>query len=380
MEMSDIFDYILWRGDLTFSQTGLNCVDSLIFSQMAYFPLDGLWSEAENGKVTIGEACRRLHEKENLGETIPYHLEKDRELFRVMADSLRFGNLVLRDFVNWIDTEKEKQFAAVTVELPDSVCIIYRGTDNTLVGWKEDFNMSFSTPVPAQIDAVKYIHMISDRVMDDFIVCGHSKGGNLAVYAALFCDDPIRKRIKQIYNHDGPGFDGRVVPRTAFLSLAGKLHTFVPQSSVIGMLMDHEENYIVVKSRQIGVLQHDLYSWEVMGPDFVRLESVTDGSRFVDRTIKEWLSRMNSSQRETFIDTLFSVLGAADISSFTEMKDNVLKHSSAIMRAILELEPETRRAMLKILYQLVDSAQDTIPEFLPEKMIWGSKQNAEKKK
>ena len=239
--MSDIFDYILWRGDLTFSQTGLNCVDSLIFSQMAYFPLDHLWGKDENGKVTIREAYKRLQEEEERGHTIQYHLERDRELFPAMAESRRFGNLVLMDFVNRIDTEIEKQFAAVTVKLLDSTCIIYRGTDNTLVGWKEDFNMSFSTPVPAQIDAVKYLQMISEKVQDALIVCGHSKGGNLAVYASLFCSDSVGRRIRQIYNHDGPGFDGRVVSRTRLLALAGKLHTFVPQSSVIGMLLDHED-------------------------------------------------------------------------------------------------------------------------------------------
>ena len=364
--MSDIFDYIRWRGDLTFLQDDLNCVDCLIFSQMAYFPLDGLWKEEEDEAVNIQEAFRRVKKKEKQGEQIFWHMEKDPALFEAMASSKRFGSLLLRDFENRIEPEAEKQFAAVTVLIPGAACVVYRGTDNTLVGWKEDFNMSFSTPVPSQTDAAKYIRRIAALEPGPLIVCGHSKGGNLAVYASLFCEEEIRRRILAVYNNDGPGFDGRVVPKDTFRLLEGRLHTFVPQSSVIGMLMEHEENYTVVHSVQTGIFQHELYSWEVLGPDFVRLESVTEGSRFLDQTIKEWLLRMDSSQRETFVDTLFSVLGASGASTFTELKEDILKNFGAILKAMVKVDPKTRSAILGILSQLVDSAQDTIPGFLRE--------------
>lgn len=365
--MGDIFDYIRWRGDLHFSQDGFHPVDSLIFSQMAYFPMDDLWTGEENGCLNIREAFQRIKKKEENGETIPWHMEKDPKLFEAMASSARFGELVLRDFVNRIEPEAEKQFAAVTVLLPDAACVVFRGTDDTLIGWKEDFNMSFSTPVPAQTDAAKYIRRISMAVPEPLIVCGHSKGGNLAVYASLFCEETVRRRITAVYNNDGPGFDGRVVPKETFRILDGRMHTFVPQSSVIGMLMEHEKNYTVVRSRQLGIFQHDLYSWEVLGADFVRLKSTTDGSRFFDRTMKEWLLRMDSVQRETFIDTLFSVLGAAGVSTFSELKDDLLKNSGAIVKAAMRVDPKTRKVILEILSQLVNSAQDTIPDFLPGK-------------
>ncbi len=365
--MSDIFDYIRWRVDLHFSQDGFHPVDSLIFSQMSYFPMDHLWAEEENGCVDIREAYRRIKKKEENGEPILWHMEKDPKLFEAMAASERFGGLILRDFENRIEPEAEKQFAAVTVLLPDAACVVYRGTDNTLVGWKEDFNMSFSTPVPAQTDAAKYIRRIALSVRGPLIVCGHSKGGNLAVYASLFCEEEVRRRIKAVYNNDGPGFDGRVVPEETFRILDERLHTFVPQSSVIGMLMETEKNYTVVHSRQLGIFQHDLYSWEVLGKDFIRMKSITDGSRFIDRTLKEWLQRMDSVQRETFIDTLFSVLGAAGVSTFSELKDDLLKNSGAIVKAAMRVDPKTRKVILEILSQLVNSAQDTLPDFLPGK-------------
>lgn len=310
--MADSFDYIKWRGDLSFEQDSVNCVDGLIFSQMAYFPFDGLWGDEENGNVTLAEAQKRLWQRIELGENPHFQFEKNKALFQAMAESRRYGGLKLRDFVNRIEPEKEKQFAAVTVLLPGGAFIAYRGTDNTIVGWNEDFNMSFTTPVPSQIDALEYfaceVEVLDAAAADaagdiengsraKFWLGGHSKGGNLAMYAGLFCDDQLRSRIEAVYSNDGPGFDGAVVKNEMFELLEGRLHSFVPQSSVIGMLMEHEEDYVVVQSRQIGIMQHDPFSWDVMGADFVRLDSVSESSKFIDKTIKEWLSKVEPSQR-----------------------------------------------------------------------------------
>ena len=161
--MADIFDYITWRGDMTFEQDGVNCVDALIFSQMAYFPMDRLWGMEEDGIITIRQVQERLQEKLNQGEHVEFHMEKDEKLFHAMALSRRFGELALSGFVNIIDAEEEKQFAAVTVHLPESLFLLFRGTDCTFVGWNEDLNMSFSTPVPAQVEAVNYFEKTAER-------------------------------------------------------------------------------------------------------------------------------------------------------------------------------------------------------------------------
>ena len=370
--MADIFDYIIWRGDLTFDQAPLNCVDSLIFSQMAYFPFDGLWGSDEDGEITLAEAQARLWHRMEQRETPRFQMEKDLKLFPAMARSRRFGSLKLRDFVNRIDLAQEKQFAAITVLLPEGAFIAYRGTDNTLVGWNEDFNMSFTTPVPAQIDAAKYFAQAASRIPGKIWLGGHSKGGNLAVYAGLFCEDVLRERIAVVYSNDGPGFDGSVVKKEMFQLLEGRLHSFVPQSSVIGLLMEHEEDYVVVHSRQIGILQHDLYSWDVEGPDFVRLDAVKDSSLFLDQTIKEWLTRLEPSRREAFVDAVFRILGSTNANSFSEMKQDILKNSGIILKSVASLDHETRNMVLEVISVLLKSAQSQLPDFLP-KAPWEDK-------
>lgn len=372
--MADIFDYINWRGDLTFQQAPLNCVDSLIFSQMAYFPFDSLWSEEENGEITLAEAQKRRWERLEQGEDAYFHMAKDRELFPAMAASRRFGSLKLRDFVNRIDVAQEKQFAAITVLLPEGAAVVYRGTDNTLVGWNEDFNMTFTTPVPAQIDAVEYFSRAAEAVPapGKIWLAGHSKGGNLALYAAMFCEDSLRSRIEGIYCNDAPGFDGTIVKKDHYQLVDGRLHSFVPQSSIVGMLFDHEEDYVVVHSRQIGPLQHDLYSWSVQGPDFVRLSAVKDSSVFWDRTIKDWLRRLEPEQREKFVDAIFAILGSTNANSFKDLRHDVLKNSGIILKSVAHLDPETRKLVLETMSLLLQSAQDQIPDFLP-KVPW--KQN-----
>ncbi len=367
--MADIFDYINWRGDLTFRQAPLNCVDSLIFSQMAYFPFDNLWKEDENGEITLAEAQRRLWSRMEQGENPHFHMAKDKQLFPAMAQSRRFGTLKLRDFVNLIDLEQEKQFAAVTVLLPEGAFLAYRGTDNTLVGWNEDLNMSFTTPVPAQIDAVAYFEREAARLEGPLWMGGHSKGGNLALYAAMFCEDSLRNRIAGVYCNDSPGYDGTIVTKDHYHLLEGRLHSFVPQSSVVGMMFDHVEDYVVVHSRQIGPLQHDLYSWDVMGPDFVRLSGVKNSSIIWDKTLKEWLARVEPAQREAFVDAIFAILGSTNANSFKEMRHDILKNSGIILKTVKNLDSETKKMVLDTMSLLLHSAQDQMPDFLP-KVSW----------
>ena len=367
--MSDIFDYINWRGDLTFGQAPLNCVDSLIFSQMAYFPFDGLWTEEENGKITLAEAQKRLWRNLEQGANPDFHMAKDRELFPAMAASRRFGNLKLRDYVNLIDQKQEKQFSAVTVLMPEGAFIVYRGTDNTLVGWNEDLNMSFTTPVPAQIEAVAYFEKEVELVEGPIWMGGHSKGGNLALYAAMFCEESLRNRITGVYCNDSPGYDGTIVTKDHYQLLEGRIHSFVPQSSIVGMMFDHVEDYVVVHSRQIGPLQHDLYSWSVQGPDFVRLSAVKESSMFWDKTLKEWMGRVEPAQREAFVDAIFAILGSTNANSFKEMRHDILKNSGIILKSVKNLDPETKKMVLDTMSLLLHSAQDQMPDFLP-KIPW----------
>ena len=251
--MGGLFDYLDWRGELSLAQSPFNPVDNLLLSTLSYAPLDhlvdregtGLWAAAERWEAAGGVWPPRP--ERGRGE----FREEVLRLFGALARAPRFSGLMLRDWVSHLDAGTEEQFAALTIDTGDGARFVsYRGTDSTLVGWKEDFNMSYQTPVPAQRSAAEYLFDALRRWGGPLRLGGHSKGGNLAVYAAAACRTP--DRLLAVYNNDGPGFCAGAVDEAGYEAVRGRIHTFVPQSSVVGMLLDHEEDYTVVRSDQIG--------------------------------------------------------------------------------------------------------------------------------
>lgn len=333
--MSNIFDYILWRGDIPFVRDPLNCVDALIFSRLAYLPFDGLWKPTENAKITLNMAEKRFSNKRKPPELLQ---GEDGALFHALAVSNRFKDISLLDYRNSFDPVMEKQFAAITFLPEKLVFVAFRGTDNTLTGWKEDFNMSFSETVPAQNDAVHYLEMIASKTHGPIYLGGHSKGGNLAVYAALNCQPSVRRRISAVYNNDGPGFSSNILQSTVYRQMAARIHTFVPESSIIGMLLEHEEDYVVVRSSASGIMQHNLYSWEVLGPDFIRLNNTTESSKLLNTTLKEWIKGLDKTERAKIVDTVFSVLNKTEAKTVKELREQWPKNAEVIRRALEELE------------------------------------------
>lgn len=371
--MSDIFDYLTWRGDMDFSADPINCVDALIFSRISYFPFDAIRENMDGSALTISEAWKLLNTKYGKMSESDFLAADDLRLFSALSKSRRFGNLSLRNYKNIYNKQAQEQFAAVTIECGKWSFIAYRGTDDTLVGWKEDFNMGFSSPVPSQAEAVRYLEESASYSNDlPLYVGGHSKGGNLAVYAALFCTADVQSRIAAVYNNDGPGFDRDVISGAAFRTLKDRIFTFVPQSSVVGMLLEHEENYIVIHSTQTGILQHDLYSWEVLGKDFIRLSSTTNGSRFVDRTLKDWVAQMSFEQRSSFFDSLYDIVSSTNAESFSELKEDWFKNSKIIINSLMNKDEETKKIIIKTILQLIRTTKNNLSEFSPagkEKML-----------
>ena len=316
--MADLFDYLQWRGDLDFRTVGVNSVDALIFSALSYIHYDGLVRDGFQHPVpleVVADAFAALPDKEQRVQ-----LKNDGRLLQAAAGTERFRNVRLVFYRSETVPEQESQFSAVAFLLPEDTAVLaFRGTDSTLVGWKEDFNMSFQPFVPAQEKALYYTQIFARMHEHRLILCGHSKGGNLAVYAASRCPPEIRQRITAVYNNDGPGFTAALMGDAGYREMVPKVHSFVPQSSVIGMLLEHEEPYTVVKSRQISILQHDLYSWEVLGGEFVCVEQISDDSRFLNMTIRQWLAGRSMADRNEFVDAVFSLLGTGDVDSAKEI-------------------------------------------------------------
>ena len=310
--MANVFDYLKWRGDLTFTQDPPNCVDALIFSALAYIPYGGRPEEMPRTPITLKEAAEDYFAMENY-EALA-RSKMDIELLHAAVKTTRFGLNKIFMYCAQFIPEQDTQFAAMTFLLDDgSLFLAFRGTDNSLVGWKEDFNMSFQQTVPAQRLAVQYVRDVAAEYSAPMRIGGHSKGGNLAVFAAARSSPMLQRQILEVYNNDGPGFTDYMMGDPGYLNMVPRIRTLIPQSSVIGMLLEHEEPYTVIRSKTVGLLQHDLYSWEVLGREFIPVQQITESSRLVDATIKTWFAQMTNQERSQLVDVMFSLLGAGGV-------------------------------------------------------------------
>jgi hypothetical protein len=220
--------------------------------------------------------------------------------------------------------------------------------------------------VPAQLEAVSYLEKTARRIRGPLRIGGHSKGGNLAVYAAAFCRKKIQSRITVIYSNDAPGFHRTVMDSAGYQAIRGKICAFVPQDSVIGMLFEHEDDYTVVKSTQTGLMQHDVYFWEVIHNDVVRLDAVTQGSRFIDRTLKEWIGGLDKTQREQFTEALYTILSSTEAKSFPELGARWLKNTGLMIQSLTSVDESTRDLIFKTVAALLKAAKNNINTLQPQ--------------
>lgn len=307
--MANIFDYLKWRGDLTFIQDPPNAVDALVFSALSYIRFGGMVEALPQVPVSLKTAAEEFFSKDDY-ETC-CRIQKDLDLLHAAVQTRRYADSRICMYRDMLVPEQETQFAAMTFLLDDgSMFLAFRGTDNTLVGWKEDFNMTFQQTIPAQRLALQYTRDVAMEYLRPMYLGGHSKGGNLAVFAAARSSPMIQQRILQVFNNDGPGFTGYLMGDPGYLAMVPRIRTFIPQSSVIGMLLEHEEPYTVIRSKSVGLLQHDLYTWDVLGKSFLTVEEITEGSQFVDATIKTWFSEMTSQERGQLVDVMYALLGS----------------------------------------------------------------------
>lgn len=364
--MANLFDYLEWRGDLTFAQATFNSVDNLILSCLAYVVLDGLVSGFDcEEPATVDETARLFVQLPESVKKLRDH--NDEKLLEKMGQSRRFGKLPLLYHVDLMDCAAEKQFAAITIALEDgSHYVAYRGTDLSVTGWKEDFNMTFRSGVPAQLEAVHYLQQVAQKTEGPLYVGGHSKGGNLAIYAAAFVDDAVQQRIVAVYNNDGPGFLEDVITHTGYQAVYARIRTYIPQTSLFGMMLEHAEPFMIIKSSGHFVMQHDPYSWNVLGPDFVYLEQVTASGRFLDATIRGWLAGLTVEQRERFVDALFDILHTGEAATLQDLARIWLTNTGDVWKTLRDVDDETAEMIRRTLRLLVQNMGHSVQELLLE--------------
>lgn len=358
--MNLLLDYLPWRGDLPLECAPLCPVDRMLLAQLSYLHF----------KAALGERTGlTLHEAAPLIDALPREngnpqTAQDRHtLLRQAAESARFGGMTILDCEDIFDEQGGVQFAAVTFGLPNgTVAIAFRGTDGTLVGWREDFSMSFECPVPAQAEAMRYVERVAQAHAGPLDLTGHSKGGNLAVYAGACCDPAVQERIAEVYTFDGPGLDAKTLALDGYRRVIGRVRSYVPQSSIVGMLMGIPEKYTVVRSNTVSGWQHNMFTWGVLGPGFVTLPQTDATSKIIKSALDEFLEGSTPQTRRLLVDTLFNVLGAASASGDSTLEWT--RTASALFSATRALDPSTRKAVTSIVGQMFASGVEGAKRYL----------------
>lgn len=339
----------------SFAQKPFCSVDSLILSQLAYVYFDGFVPppEAHSSVALQSLAVDDIIDKMVNGIRVP---ESNRKLLHLLAESPRFQDLQLSDYVNIIDKEREEQFSAVTFHLGEDIYVAFRGTDSYYIAWKEDFNLAFLCPVPSQASGALYL----SRVVKNWTapqaagssgtgklrVGGHSKGGNIAVYASLFCDPEARRRIHAVYSHDGPGFQEKVLLSPEYEEMRERIEKTIPESSLVGVLLQHQENFRVVKSHSFWIMQHDPFSWVIEKGDFMSAPGLSPTAAFLDNSLNEWISTLSEKQLSEFSDALYQVLLAFGGDTFTTVAPDWRFTLPTVLEGLKNVDPDIKKLLL----------------------------------
>lgn len=337
--MANAIDYLKWRGDIDFSKSPVNEIDLLILARLSYMPFDRIEMKR---KDTIGAIAEKMADVDK-----KYYVSSgDDDFIREVGNSERFKGLIVTDFEKNYDKKLELQFGAITIHLPNRILYVsFTGTTQELFGWKEDFNMSFMEKVPCQEEARKYINKIANKYHGKMYVGGHSKGGNLAIYASAFAKPEYQKRIISVLNYDGPGFMEHIINTTEYTKILSKIITYIPQDSVVGRLMTHREKVEIVESNQKGLMQHEVVTWQVLGTKINRLQSNTKESEMINETLTHWLESTTEEQRKVFFDCIFNIIEDSNFETINDLLKNWYKKIDAITGNYKKLSDEDRKVV-----------------------------------
>ena len=338
----NINDYIDEYGDKTFTERPFNEVDSLVFAELASLNFEKLMGFTAPEKTLVDLS---VHKKVLIEHT--YFSKGNLLLIKNAATSTRFQKVKVGWAQSYYSEEEVVQFAAVTFQLDDGTAIVtFRGTDESIVGWKEDFNMAFLPEIPAQGLAVEYLKKVAAEETGKLIVCGHSKGGNLAVYSSVFSEEAIRNRIIAIYNHDGPGFHEKIFTKPEYVALKERMFKFVPHDSLVGVLLEHENDYKVVPSKSASIGQHNPFMWKVKNKyNFKEKRRTTLGSKRVDRSMCNFVNGLDLEQRKTFVNGLFAVIEGSGAKYVYELRKKPLRRMLKMAKAYFALSGEEKKLM-----------------------------------
>ena len=381
--MSTIFDYLDYVAYDSIYDRPFKELDVLALTELTYLPFDRIVPQGDTTNIEV-----RLSDAVELVDRTTDFIVTDQhlQLVDVLATSKRFKNLKLLNYVDEYEPDVQKQFAAMTYRLTmDVYLVVFRGTDDTLIGWKEDFHMTYMDHVPSQRRAASYLqHVMKEFPKGRFLVAGHSKGGNLAAYACPYLPAHLIERVDAIYCYDAPGLNKAIIKTEGYQRIAHLIHRFVPQGSIVGMMLEVPEPATIVKSRAFGgFAQHDAFTWMVEKDGFVTLDQTNPDSQQTDETLKQWVRETSANERKKFFDTFFGIFLDAGITSINDLMN--LKNFSKIkdiFQNAQDLDPTEREMLERLAKQLIDTRVQawkkwqTVPRILVQMAAFFKRKNA----
>ena len=350
--MANILDYIDWRGDIPFARDPINAVDLLIFSVISYADMDSLFQGER--VLTLPELAGRYLSAGIDQSALAYD---PKPVLMKTSESVRFGNVLVGGYVNRLDKETETQFSAVIFQISrDTSIVAFRGTDNTITGWREDFNASYQK-THSQDLAMRYLNQIQDETL---YVCGHSKGGNLAIYASSFCNKDVQDRIVSAVSFDGPGFMDETVSAPGYERILSRTMLYLPECTVIGLLMNQLSERIIVESTETLMMQHNPYSWKVMGCEFVKAKELSSFSQYVEEIMDGWIKDTTVEEKKNFVNTLFTALEANGAETFQELSASKLNTISSVLKFLRESNTKDIKTLGDTLSKLIGNTGNVL--------------------
>ena len=354
--MSTIFDYLKEVTYDSIYDRPFKELDVLALTELTYLPFGHIVPQGD----TTGIPVRLSDAMELIDRTTDFIVSNQHlQLVDELATSKRFKNIKLLNYVDEYDPDVQKQFAAMTYRLTlDVYLVVFRGTDDTLIGWKEDFHMTYMDHVPAQKRAASYLqHVMKEFPKGRFLVAGHSKGGNLATYACSYLPDSLFERVDAIYSYDAPGLNKAIIETEGYQRTSPNIRRFVPQGSIVGMMLEVPEPTTIVKSRAFGgFAQHDAFTWEIKDYSFVTVSETSPDSQQTDLTLKQWVRETSAEERKKFFDTFFGIFLDAGITSINDLTDlKQLAKAKEILQNAQDLDPTEREMLERLAKQLIDT-------------------------
>lgn len=345
--MNTITEYIKYYGDHPFKEIPFNDIDNVLFVTLAYLPLEMI-----NYKDTIPltEIAKKLKPLELPPHTMIY---KSRELLNKIKNTKRYKNIKIENFINKLN--KETQFSAITIRYEKNNCFVsYRGTDNSLIGWKEDFELSYTYPVKAQTYAKEYLENTIKETDEKIYIGGHSKGGNLAITSAIGIKEEIQNRIITIYNNDGPGFLEEQIKNKNLQKISPKIKTFIPEESIVGLLLTSPVAYYPIKSTKKGIAQHDPTSWECFGQFLKEGITASLALKFQDK-ICAFLKETTKETRKNLTEAFFKIIKESGVTHFRDLKTIKFDKITAMIKEANNIDDATKKLLLDTLKITLES-------------------------